>query len=478
MAAQTCTHIPSFTGSFRNNLDALIATLEGGDKGPSGKKIGFELERILVGVDGVPIPFSGEHGVGELLRRLADHHGEESRVMIEGHLLGLSYDVETTDEVVSVNISLEPAAQLEISAGPAHSVKALYEAVCSFDHEVEEVLWDMGLEAELVAVGYDPFVSSPLELELIPKDRYHDMDAYLSRRGRYARDMMRCTASTQVSLDYEDEGDASRIYRMATLLGPVFAFLFDNAPVFRGNPSLGMARSRIWHHVDVDRCGIVPGALEGLSFEDYILWVSSVKPILFTDEQHVTTSTGDSYTRDIMSERPLTRSELMHLLSMVFPNVRLKGFVELREMDSLPPRLAAACTSFTGALFYDKCLEAKLADGLSAWMPEGFAGIDENDAVVARLHLEEQGWNASVYGVPVGEMVRVLVAIARENIACGTACAGMPGGATGDVAVPVVRTTPEARAFDLEGIEMLAKMWRWQRLPRDTTAEELAPMLA
>ena len=169
MAAQTCTHIPSFTGSFRNNLDALIATLEGGDKGPSGKKIGFELERILVGVDGVPIPFSGEHGVGELLRRLADHHGEESRVMIEGHLLGLSYDVETTDEVVSVNISLEPAAQLEISAGPAHSVKALYEAVCSFDREVEEVLWDMGLEAELVAVGYDPFVSSPLELELIPK---------------------------------------------------------------------------------------------------------------------------------------------------------------------------------------------------------------------------------------------------------------------------------------------------------------------
>ena len=278
--------------------------------------------------------------------------------------------------------------------------------------------------------------------------------------------------------DYEDEGDASRIYRMATLLGPVFAFLFDNAPVFRGKPSLGMARSRIWHHVDVDRCGIVPGALEGLSFEDYILWVSSVKPILFTDEQHVTTSTGDSYTRDIMSERPLTRSELMHLLSMVFPNVRLKGFVELREMDSLPPRLAAACTSFTGALFYDKCLEAKLADGLSAWMPGGFAGIDENDAVVARLHLEEQGWNASVYGVPVGEMVRVLVAIARENIACGTACAGMPGGATGDVAVPVVRTTPEARAFDLEGIEMLAKMWRWQRLPRDTTAEELAPMLA
>lgn len=477
MSHEPCSHIPSFTGSFRENLEALIAVLEHGDKDPAGKRIGFELERILIDDQGRTVPFAGERGVGALIAELARSRSESELVYIDGHLLGLNYTFHGELETVGVTVSLEPAAQLEVSAGPAHSVKALYDAICAFDAEVERACAAIGLDASLVPVGYNPVVSSPLDLELIPKERYRDMDAYLSRRGRYARDMMRCTASTQVSLDYEDERDAARIYRMATLLGPLFAFLFDNAPTFRGEPSPGMARSRIWHHVDVDRCGIVPGAIEGLSFEDYILWVSGVKPILFTDAEHVTTSTGDCYTRDIMSNRPLKPAELMHLLSMVFPNVRLKGFVELREMDSLPPRLAAACTSFTGALFYDKCLEQKLAEHLRDYLPHGFAGVDENDAVVARLHLEEQGWDAQVYGMPVEALVDAMVAVACENVALGCGCTGIGKDEPASVTVPVVRETGPASAFDLEGIQMLAQLWGNRLLPRDETARELGNKL-
>lgn len=473
MSMPDATCIPTFTGSFRQNLDALIELFERGDKDPAGKKIGFELERILIDDSGAVVPFSGERGVSALIHELAAHHAADEQIIIDGHLLGLAYSIETDLEEVEVNVSLEPAAQIEVSAGPAHSVKALYDAVRSFDAEVNAACAAIGLQAHLVPVGYNPVVTDPLELELIPKDRYRDMDAYLSRRGRYARDMMRCTASTQVSLDYESEEDAQRIYRMATLLGPLLSFLFDNAPVFRGKATPGMARSRIWHHVDVDRCGIVPGALEGLTFEDYILWVSGVKPILFTDAQHATTSTGDRYTRDLMSERPLERSELMHLLSMVFPNVRLKGFVELREMDALPPRLAAACTSFTGALFYDKCLEDKLVGLLSSYLPHGFEGIDENDAVLARIHLEEQGWDAKVYGMPATAMVDALIEIARSNVECGCGCTGIGSDKPSSVKVPVVRETGTARVFDLEGIEMLADMWGARRLPRDESAAKL-----
>lgn len=455
--------IPAFGGAFRRNLDAMVALLKGGDKDPSGKKIGFELERILITPDGVAVPFSGERSVSALLAELAKQRTEDELVYIDGHLLGFSYTVDVAGETVDVNISLEPAAQLEISVGPAHTVRALYEAVQGFDADVDAALAAIGLAGtKLTGIGYDPTVSSPLDLELIPKERYHDMDAYLSKRGRYARDMMRCTASTQVSLDYEDEDDAKRIIRMATILGPYMAFLFDNAPVFRGKPTPGMARSRIWHHVDVDRCGINPGALDGLSFEDYVLWVSNVKPILFTDAEHVTTSTGERYERDIMSERPLERSELFHLLSMVFPNVRLKGFCELREMDSLPPRLAAACTSFTGALFYDRCLESKLAERLAAWLPNGFADVDDFDCIAARLHLEERGWDAETYGVPATEFVQALASIARENIADGRGCTGV------GVEVPVIREEDaEANAFDLAGLDLLEAMWGKRELPRD-----------
>lgn len=462
-------HIPTFGGFFRQNLDAMVRLLAKGDKKPAGKSIGFELERILISPDGVAIPFSGDKSVSALLAELAKKRTEDELVFIDGRLFGFSYTVDAAGEAVDVNISLEPAAQLEISVGPAHSVRALYQAVEGFDADVNEALAAIGLAGtKLTGIGYDPTVSSPLDLELIPKERYHDMDAYLSKRGRYARDMMRCTASTQVSLDYENEDDAKRIIRMATILGPYLAFLFDNAPVFRGKPTPGMARSRIWHHVDVDRCGINPGALDGLSFEDYVLWVSNVKPILFTDAQHVTTSTGDRYERDVMSERPLEKSELFHLLSMVFPNVRLKGFCELREMDSLPPRLAAACTSFTGALFYDRCLEAKLAERLAEWLPNGFADVDDFDCVAARLHLEEQGWDAETYGVPADAFTKALVDIARENVADGRGCTGVGAEAPASDVVPVVRDSDAAvNAFDLEGIDMLAAMWEKRELPRN-----------
>lgn len=463
------TRIPTFTGAFRQNLDAMVGILARGEKDPAGKRIGFELERILLTAEGEPVPFAGEHGVSALLEKLAVDRAEDELVYIDGHLLGMTFDVPTDGEDVTVAISLEPAAQLEVSAGPAHTVKALYDAVHAVDEWIETALPAAGLAgAHLAAIGFDPAVSAPEELTLIPKERYADMDAYLSRRGRYARDMMRCTASTQVSLDYESEEDCQRIYRMATYLGPLFAFLFDNSPVFRGEQGRGMARSRIWRHVDVDRCGIVPGSLEGLSFEDYVLWVSSVKPILFTDAAHTTTSTGNLYTRDIMSERPLEKSELQHLLSMVFPNVRLKGFVELREMDSLSPRLAAACTSFTGALLYDRCLEAKLADRLSAWMPQGFAGMDENDCVAARLALQERGWSARVYGVLATDFVDALADIALENVFGGHGCTGVGSDAPASVTVPVVREgAGAANDFDLEGIELLRDMWKKRRLPRD-----------
>ena len=466
MATVDFDRIPTFTGSFRENLDAMVGLLSRGDKKPSDKRIGFELERIPITSDGSPIPFSGEHGISALLEQFAQGRPEEELVYIDGHLLGFDLTVATPSGPVGTTVSLEPAAQLEISVGPATTVKALYEAAQIVDEQLSSSMRAAGIDARLVGIGYDPTVSAPTDLELIPKERYRDMDAYLSRRGRYARDMMRCTASTQVSLDYEDEADCQRIVRMATYLGPVFAFLFDNAPVFRGKPTPGMARSRIWRHVDVDRCGIVPSSLDGLSFEDYVLWISGVKPILFTDHDHVTTATGDTYTREIMSSRPLEKDELFHLLSMVFPNVRLKGFCELREMDSLPVRLAAACTSFTGALLYDACLESKLAERLSAWLPEGFDGKDENDCVAARLHLEEQGWDAEVYGVPVTELADALVEIARDNVANGSGCTGVGANAPADVTVPVVRESrADASAFDLEGIEQLARMWGARQVP-------------
>ncbi len=432
-------------GCFEKNLAAMVAVLARGEKSAGERKVGLELERFLIDAEGKSVPYAGEKGVHALLETLAARHAPEERVFVDGHLMGLAYTIETGDIAVPVTVSLEPAAQMELSAGPSTSAAALYQALLRFDEEVARALDELGLDARFAARGYNPQACAPEELELIPKDRYALMDAYLSKRGAYARDMMRATASTQVSLDYVDEANAMQLVRRATVLGPVFAFLFDNAPVFRGKPAPAMARSHIWRAVDADRCGTVPGSMEAdaegastFSFEQYARWVAGVKPILFTDASGRTVSTGNRTAAELMGERELERPELLHLFSMVFPNVRLKGFVEIREMDALPPRLAAACASLVAAAVYCPDLGARV--GIDC------AALAEEDVERARTALEEKGWEAEPYGVPVPELAERLAAHALA----------------------------EARdEFDAESAKMLGDLWASRKLPRDLAEGEL-----
>lgn len=432
---------------YQQNLEAMIAILRRGFKRPGQERVGLELERILVDEQGRRVMFSdgpngpGVHSVLEAL--VADRAGAvPSRV--DGHLLGLSYRYQAPDETFDVVISLEPGAQMEVSAGPVARTENLLAALEDFDAELARVTATLGRRAHLVGRGYDLTAAQPEDVELIPKDRYYLMDDYLPRHGQFARDMMRCSGSTQVSVDYENETEAMVLEKVATVLGPVFCFAFDNAPVWRAKPAPHMVRGRIWRVLDPERCGFIPGSLDAdFSFERYCAWLAAVHPILMTDRDGVTTSAGTKTSGDLMAERPLTTGELNHLASMVWPTLRLKGYLELREMDSLPPAMAVACASFMSALFYD----ARLADEL----PVDVFSQTEESVMAARLDLEGRGWDAEPYGMPVGALVDRLV----------------------ELAVAHARTD-----FDLRSIALLARIWADRRLPRDVDYAELCALRA
>ena len=393
---------------YQRNIDRMVELLEGVGKKDRIRRVGIELERFLITRDGQTVTYKGDPGVQNLLEQLLRDVPEARPVMIEGNLLGLTYE----DAGVEVAVSLEPAAQVEVAVGPCEKLMPLRDALANFDRYVASALEEIGLDAALVASGYNPNVQNLESLPLIPKERYRDMDAYLSRTGRYARDMMRASASTQISLDYENEEEAARIYRMGTILGPLFSFLFDNAPRFRDQGGR-MARSRIWKHVDCDRCGIVPGALNQFTFERYARWVSSVNPILFTDRNHVTHATGSMSAADIMAQADLTDDELRHLMSMVFPDIRMKGFCEIRELDALEPDRAVAAAAFVASLLYDEDLEGKLAQKgyLRQSEPIDSASVEE-----MRGELERDGWRAWIFDHPVTEVVETLKEIVEENL--------------------------------------------------------------
>lgn len=425
----------------RAGLIEILSAPPCSGEGERPRKLGLELERIVRDkVSGHTIAYADEPGIRQLLEGWERYFSPHERTMIDGHLFGYTGSVRLRDgSSVGISISLEPGSQLEASVGPATSATALTAALEVFDAQFAVITHEMGVEWELVAEGFNSHVCDPNSVPLIDKKRYHLMDAYLSQTGRYARDMMRCSTSTQVSVDLSCGAGfgGHKTYQLAVALGPILSFLTDNAQSWRGlspQDTPRMVRARIWEQVDPARCGTIPGTFsENFGPENYVDWLCGIRPILFTDQGGTTTSTGNETVADILSQRPLSHQELAHLLSMVFPDTRLKGFAEMRTTDSLPPQLAGSLAAFMKALFY--CPEAHdRAIHLLVNKTDEACIIDAWEA------LKSQGWDASVYGHPLTDIIDELMEVATQTL-------------QGDP--------------DQALVENLFSLWRSRRVPRD-----------
>lgn len=429
--------------TLTRNKEALAGLLRSPACANAGEReVGLELERFVIDrASGATVAYADKPGVHDLLERWTRFFPAAEQVFIDGHLFGYAGSYEVRGEQVGISISLEPGSQLEASVGPSAHVRALLGALETFDAQFSELTAEMGVDWELVPYGFNPAISNPAEVPLIEKDRYHLMDAYLSKTGRYARDMMRGTTSAQVSIDLACGKNGVKTYQLAVALGPVLSFLTDNAPRWRGlsaKDTPRMAHARIWEGVDPTRCGIVPGTFDkDFGAERYVDWLCGVKPILFTNEGGASSSTGDKTEADVMSERLLTKHELQHMTSMVFPECRLKGFAELRTTDSMEPRMSAALAAFVKGLFYDP----KVGDEAAALI---LPGIGEEDVRSAWEELKAKGWEATVYGRPVTKLVDELVGLSQRGLAADE---------------------------DLTLLEPLTSLWALRRVPRDLAIE-------
>lgn len=395
----------------------LIANyLRSGSKGSEDMAhgmLGFELEHVILRAlpDGTyaPAEYEGPHGVAELLRRLRPHYDAP---MLEGDdLVGLSRPGET--------VTTEPALQSEISAGPYGSVAELAHGYRRWRSWVDPIVGELGLS--LPELGYNPEVPST-ELPLSPKFRYACMNRYLGAISAYGPQMMRGSASLQISIDFSDERDAVRKLRIANAIGPITALMLDNTPVHEGRPRrYNLVRTRIWQGVDPARCGVVPGSLgEDFSFERYADWVLGVPAILVPDDS---TPDGWRYVGEqtfaqTYRDREMTRAEIEHALSMEWPDVRVKTYLEIRQPDAVPAPYAFAYAALVKGLFYSETSLSALEDELSrAGLEGGF--VSEWDVTAAKdaLILDgDGGYGANVYGRPVGDWADLLLGRARQGL--------------------------------------------------------------
>ena len=375
------------------NIAVIVAHLRAGAKAEC-RRVGIELEHICVDGTGDPITYSQPNGVRDVLAALQEKYPEAT--VHGGDLLGVARP--------GAAVTIEPAAQLELSAGPFENLIDAKRVFLEFEDDAYQALSPIGGRA--LTLGFDP-VNRAADKELIPKTRYDYMNEYLSSIGPWGPRMMRGSASTQISIDYLDEADCIAKMRVAQVLAPLFALMCDNTPVFEGSRRPhALMRTEIWKYCDPDRCNSVPGIFdEGFDFEDYAAYLLDVPAIVALDDdgeaRYDTRTFGE-----IFAHRAMTDDEVFHAMSMVFPDVRLKSYVEIRPADSMPIPYVLAYAALVKGLFYGKSSLETLV--------RSCAGISESDVAKAKDALMESGYAAEVYQRSAAEICDELITLARR----------------------------------------------------------------
>ncbi|MDO4499623.1 MAG: glutamate-cysteine ligase family protein [Coriobacteriaceae bacterium] len=395
------------------NRQRMIDYLRAGCK-PTVRNLGVEIEHFVVHGDEKGRvsyePHDNVVGARDILGFMSQYY-KPSDWNSKGDLLGLSGE--------TGNVTLEPAAQLEFSVAPYERVADIDASYRQFRHRIDRYLELVGCYIE--SCGYHPSTKAA-DLPLIPRSRYKFMDRHFKLLGTRGERMMRACSATQVSIDFRSEEDAVRKFRIASALAPIFGFICDNTPVYEGEPSQGhLARLRLWREVDGVRCATPPGTFdEGFGFDRYVDWILGIPPIYITrpsaeDPRGPRTRGFNSVSTAVAcSDAPMSERDVMHALSMCWPDVRLKQFVEIRPADSLPPAQVAGYAALIKGLFYsDECLDA-LEQKLG--VENGIWPLGDESATQAIEAIAAEGAQASVYGMPCGDWVDFVFGLAEGHL--------------------------------------------------------------
>jgi glutamate--cysteine ligase len=328
-------------------------------------------------------------------------------------------------------VTLEPGAQLELSLRPHRSIEGIRTELAEWLAELRDVARPLG--ACFVPLGTHP-VSSPEEIVIIPKERYRIMNNYLPTRGGLARWMMRATAGMQVNLDMETPEDAMRGLRLSLCMGSVLTALFANSPISEGGPNgWHSRRGRIWLEVDDERCGLPERLLSPeVAPEDYVEWALDAGMFFISREDRLIDMTGVTF-REFVEEgargHQATLADWETHLTTLFPESRLKHYLELRCADSSSPTLALGFAALAEGLLYGgqeildeleahvggwtyadrmRFHEECLRSGLAAIAPSGRSASElaiEITALAAR-GLEAMAPHDRAFLIPVEELAR------------------------------------------------------------------------
>jgi len=344
----------------------MIDRLASGCKPREQWRIGTEHEKIGFCKDSLkPLPYFGNRSIHAMLTGLQRFGWQP---VFEGdNVIALKRD--------DASVSLEPGGQLELSGAPLEHVHQTCAEVSQHLREVKEVADEIG--AGFLSLGFRP--DTRLEdVPQMPKGRYNIMKAYMPKVGTHGLEMMFRTCTVQTNLDFGSEADMVKKLRVSLALQPLGTALFANSPFMDGKLNgYKSYRSRIWKDTDPDRTGMLPFAFEeGFGFEQYVDYALDV-PMYFVYRNGIYLDASGKSFRDFLDgkldilpgELP-TISDFDDHLSTIFPEVRLKTFLEMRGADTGPWGELCAFPAFWVGLLYDQAALDTAWDLVKDWTEE------------------------------------------------------------------------------------------------------------
>ena len=398
--------IPQSGGGPIEDFSQLAELLESGNKPKADWRIGTEHEKFGWLTDSrKPLPYAGDRSISALFAGLQAQHGWTP--IAEGdNIIGMTRD--------GANISLEPGGQFELSGAALANMHDVAAELQTHLDEVRGIADPLGIR--FMGIGAAPEWSAT-DMPVMPKGRYRLMTDYMASVGTHGTQMMYRTCTVQVNLDYASEADMVKKLRVALALQPIATALFASSPFFEGKLNGHKSwRSRIWRGLDNSRTGMLPFAFDpGFGFQAYVDWVLDVPMYFVYRDGKYINALGQSF-RDFLAgnlpalpgEKP-TLSDWADHMTTVFPEARVKKYIEMRGADCGDQAHINALPAFWVGLMYDQtALDA-------AWdLVKGFYTATREEL---RVDASVRGLQAQAGDVKLLDLARAAVGLSHAGLA-------------------------------------------------------------
>ncbi len=397
--------IPQSGGGPIEDFAQLAQMMADGCKPKADWRIGTEHEKFGWLTDTrAPLPYAGDRSISALFAGLQGFGW--APVLEADNVIGMTRN--------GANISLEPGGQFELSGAPLENLHQGAAELQNHLDEVRSIAEPLGIK--FMGIGAAPEWSSET-MPVMPKGRYRLMTDYMGSVGTHGTQMMYRTCTVQVNLDYASEADMAKKLRVALALQPVATALFASSPFFDGKLNGHKSwRSRIWRGLDNARTGMLPFAFDqGFGFQQYVDWVLDAPMYFVYRDGKYINALGQRF-RDFLAgklpalpgEKP-TLSDWADHMTTVFPEARVKKYIEMRGADCGDQAHIDALPAFwVGLMYDDAALDA-------AW--DLVKGFDTETREALRVGASVSALQAEANGVKLLDLARAAVGLSHAGLA-------------------------------------------------------------